>query len=149
MKNKTEREKRSIKVLGVVGSIIFIFVLIGFFAAKSEPSTSTPSENTQSSSFLSIGDDGILNNNETETDCSGVSVLGTTKDNYSEFTKAIVVDDRLGYSQMLGNGQLFIVDNCTKIKKIDGSFTMSEVRILEGEYLGTSGWIAFEFVVKE
>jgi hypothetical protein len=35
------------------------------------------------------------------------------------------------------------------VKIIDATFTLREVRLLEGEHMGASGWIPFEFVVSE
>ena len=149
-----KRKKKQI----IVGSLIVFLLIIGILASSgNEQKAQTGSSNEQeaqtsqssTSSFLAVGEDGILNNNSVKTNCNGNSILGTSKENYDELTKTLVADDRLGYLQMIGNGQIFLVENCTKVKKIGGSFAISEVRILEGEYFGTSGWIAFEFAVKE
>jgi len=110
-------------------------MLFGDDSGSSQPQTKQDS----TVSFLSVGDDGILNNQKVKTNCEGGTIFGTTKENYDEFSRLFAVDDRLGYLGMLGDGRLLTIDNCTKVKKIGGSFTMSEVRILEGKYLGTSG----------
>jgi len=142
-----EKEKRKLTKVekGLIVFVILIFWMM-FILAKDDSPKQVTTQNTTSS--FSIGDDGILSNQDIKTNCEGGTIVGTTKENYERFVELIVADDRLGYSGMLGNGLLISVDNCTKIKKIGGSFSMSEVRILEGEYLGTSGWTAIEHAVK-
>lgn len=144
-----EQEKGGLrKVLNSKWGVGIILVVVvwtwGYMLFGSDSGPSQPQTNNSSS--LSIGEEGILNNNAVKTNCEGGAIVATTKENYKEFNKAVVADDRLGYSGMLGRGQLFRVENCTAIKLIGGSFSGMEVRILEGERIGKSGWVAFEFV---
>jgi|GEM_PF-2595721 len=118
--------------------IISIFVIV---IALSGEDTST-----QKKKILSIGDTGILNNQKEKTNCDGNSILATNQDNYDKFVKVLNADDKFGYMKMLRQNQLFIIPNCTKVKVIDSAFAVRKVRILEGEYFGTSGWTAYEFI---
>lgn len=132
--------------LKMATAIIFSFLIIIIIASSGEEDA--PTQQVETLSILTIGDDGILNNQEEKTNCEGNTILGTSKETYDEFSKAQVADDKLDYLQMLGDGKIFLIPNCTKVKVIDSSFTLKKVRILEGEHLGVSGWMPFEFVVK-
>ncbi|MCG2686668.1 hypothetical protein L6278_00850 [Candidatus Parcubacteria bacterium] len=135
---KTKNSCFSVGCLGIV--IIFIIILVVSASGDKAPVNKNAS--------LGIGEDGFLNNNKETTDCTGISILGTTKENYSNFVKAQVADDKTGYLQMIGDGKLFPIDNCTKVKVIDTAIFSRQIRILEGSHIGASGWIALEFVVK-
>ena len=43
-------------------------------------------------------------------------------------------------------GEVFIVDNGTRINVLKGGFAIAKVRILEGPYAGMTGWVPNEFV---
>jgi hypothetical protein len=62
--------------------------------------------------------------------------------------KLSVAKDSLGIGEMVLGGKAYAMKNCTKIKLIGATFTTREVRILEGESFGKSGWAPMEWVRK-
>lgn len=149
IREKEEKKKQSKKAIGclviillVVGFVILLVALGGSGEKSSSPTTQ--------SSILGVGEEGVLNNNSDKNDVSGVAILAVDEKAFDDFTQASIADDKLGYSQMLGAGRLFVVDNGTAVKVIDIKFLgKTEVRVLEGDYFGESGWIASEFIVSK
>ncbi len=139
-----QKEQKKKNVGCLVGIVLFIVLIVLLFNSCGETPTTQPS----TPSILGIGEEGIINNNSNKSDVSGVAVLAVDKKALDDLIQAQIADDKLGYSQMLGDGKLFIVDNGTKVKVIDIGFGKTEIRILEGEHLGKSGWIAYEFVIQ-
>jgi hypothetical protein len=68
-----------------------------------------------------------------------------------QLDKAIIAKDTYGISEMINNGDIFDLDKETKILVIDQSSWAfdKEVRILEGKYIGKTGWIDRDFVYKK
>lgn len=138
------QKQRKIKIAaGLIIGLSILTIIISFGGED------VPKQQNDKSATLSIGEEGILNNQKEKTNCDGNTILSTTKENYDEFSKTMVAEDNIGYLQMIGDGKLFLVENCTKVKVIDSAFALKEVRILEGEYFGTTGWTAYEFAIKE
>ena len=56
----------------------------------------------------------------------------------------------VGAMELMSQGRLFLIKNCTKIRKIDTSGASVQVRILEEQEEGvpTAGWVSYEFAVK-
>ena len=64
-----------------------------------------------------------------------------------EFLKANSANDRMGISQMLMNGSIFVVDNGTRVLVIDhGGMFKRKIRILEGEMQGRAGYVPYEWI---
>lgn len=131
----------------VVASVLLLVIVWMFGGVFFDGGSGSIQSQTSNVERLSIGEGGMLNNNKVKTNCEGGVLIATTKDNYKEFGRTLVSDDRLNYLEMLGNGQIFRVENCTSIELIGGGFTGMEVRILEGEQIDRSGWVDFEFVI--
>ena len=66
----------------------------------------------------------------------------------SRFTELAVAKDYLGMAGMEGAGQVFPVPSGTKVKVIDRGVITSEVRVMEGQHIGDSGFVPAEFVTK-
>ena len=140
--------KRILKytLISIFGLIV-LMIIVGIFASRKPEQSEQIFQPT--TKYLKIGEEGIINNNSDKNDLSGVAVLGVSKEALNKFIDTQIADDKIGYLQMLGRGELFIVDNGISVKVIKTSMFLREVRILEGEYFGESGWIPYEFVVSK
>lgn len=109
-------------------------------------------EDVQTNQTLSIGEVGIVSNNENSTDCSGKTTFGITLEALRESIDAQIANDRVGYMELAGQGKIFFVENCTSVLKIGAGGTLSsvaEVRIIDHPIYGqTKGWIPYEFAIK-
>ena len=69
---------------------------------------------------------------------------------YDELWDALAIEDRYGLQELILSGRVFPVPNNTKILVLNtGGFQGMErfkVRILEGDYLGSAGWVPWEWV---
>ncbi|MFA6416387.1 MAG: hypothetical protein WCW56_02780 [Candidatus Paceibacterota bacterium] len=99
--------------------------------------------------FVKIGDIGYLRLPGTK-DPEQMICLGPTKEAYDQVMSSISAKDLLGIVEAGG----FCVGNGTKVKVIGGSFSLKQVRIIEGvreidkNVVLRSGWVATEWVVK-
>jgi len=144
-KKKYEWGKKE-KIMGVIAILSFLLMIIVSNSGgnKPIPSSTTTIENQ----ILSIGDEGIVNNNGDRNNCDGKVILGISKEAENQIIKASVANDEIGLANILMNGGIFFVPNCTKVKVIDINMFIRQVRILEGEQFGKSGWLPYEFVIK-
>jgi len=110
-----------------------------------ETVTETPTTKSQK---LSIGEEGIINFREDKNDCSGedIIILGITKEAQGKISKALLAKDYIGLEDLLLSGEAFEVNICTKAKVIDTAFGLRQVRILEGDNFGKSGWLPYEWI---
>ncbi|MCK4744574.1 hypothetical protein KAS41_00745 [Candidatus Parcubacteria bacterium] len=144
----------SVKI-GCIASFVF-FVLI-FVIAIFDDSKTTNTDNipTRSASLtLSIGEEGILNNNNDSNDCEGKVLMSITEDDFNAVTKSSVANDKEGIVELMLQGRVFLVSNCTKIRKIDSAGllgSISKIRIIETQDHGlpSTGWVAYEFARKK
>lgn len=94
-------------------------------------------------SGLNIGAVGIL-----RVDQKGSKVpVATSQEALDRLTKLSVANDSMGMAQMALAGQVLLVPDGTRAKLIDPGFLSHEVRVLEGDFAGRSGFIAAEFLV--
>jgi hypothetical protein len=75
-------------------------------------------------------------------------LLGVTERAENRLTQLAVAGDTLGMAQMTLDGDAFIVEDGTQVLVIRPGILISEVRILEGDEAGRSGWVPAEWVVK-
>jgi hypothetical protein len=134
---KQDPKKLLIGCLGFLAFFIFFVVIILVIVPDGEY--------TDISNYGSVGDDVVLNYNDDIGNCDGQLLIGLTEEALDESIKAAVADDSFGQFELVASGQAFMLPNCTIAKVIDRSFGKSEVRIMEGDYLGQSGWIPYEF----
>ncbi|XOB41784.1 MAG: hypothetical protein ACKKMS_00070 [Candidatus Nealsonbacteria bacterium] len=97
---------------------------------------------------LDIGEEGVINFREDKSDCSGEDkiVLGITKEDQDKIGKALSAEDWMGITELISIGKAFSVGICTKAKVIDRAMFLRQVRILEGENIGKSGWLPYEWI---
>lgn len=126
-------------------AVLFFMILIFSSANKTEPSFSE-SSSSQPQQSLSIGDEAVINWHEDPSDCSQSMLLGTTKESHDKARKALMAEDSMGIAELLFSGEAISVPNCTKVKIIDTALFTRQVRILEGQQIGKSGWISYEFL---
>jgi len=114
-----------------VGGII-AFLAVGLIASWS---TSSGPER------VTTGQEGIL-------EISGEEevLVAITKENMDKIVRAATIKDNLGISKMVLADQAYFVDKGTKVLVIDTTLTASQIRILDGEEIGSSGWVPKEFV---
>ena len=146
-KRKWGKKEKTITGIAIV---IFVIVLIsiggGDNKTPSHSPTSQPSANENNK--LGIGEEGIINFREDKNDCGGEDkiVLGTTKEAQDKVNKALLAKDYIGIAKLILVGEAFSVDICTRGKVIDRAFGLREVRIMEGENFGESGWLPYEWI---
>ncbi len=114
-------------VLGVIGLIILLGII-----------------GSATSERVIKGNSGIL-----EAGTQGVVLVATNKGNLEQIVRLSGVRDTTGVTQMVLAGQAFFVDRGTRVLVIDTTFSDSNVRILDGESAGRSGWVPEEFVKKD
>ena len=68
--------------------------------------------------------------------------LAVDKDSFD----ACVAEDYIGMAQLEMLGKVFAVPNGTRVLVIDSDFACREVRILEGDSFGISGWLSYEWL---
>jgi hypothetical protein len=73
-------------------------------------------------------------------------VLGRTEDAEDALTKAAIADDEPGFNLLIASDQAFIVPEGTKVHTIDRSFTLYQVRIIDGAHTMETGWVPTEYV---
>ena len=149
-----EEKKRHSKALVGILAVLVAGIIMSLALNSGSNTSQVTKEETQTpiSNTLSIGEEGILNNNEDKSDCSGKTLLGVSKEALEASIDAQIVNDRTGYMELAGSGQIFFVENCTLILKldIDGFLgSIAKVRILEHSLYGQQvGWVPYEFAVK-
>jgi len=72
--------------------------------------------------------------------------IAVDKEVFDEWIKACNAKDYIGVAQMEALGKLFVVSNGTKVLVIDRHTFSREVRILEGNATGKSGWLPYEWL---
>jgi len=154
MTNETEiKPKESIwgkPWLWIIAVLIIIIIALPDGGEKKETlPLITPPSNTVTS-VLDVGEEGILNNNSDKNDTSGIVILATDEKAFDDFSQALIANDKYRFNEMINNGRLFTVPNGTAVKVTDIKFPgRTNVRVLEGKYVGESGWIAFEFIISK
>jgi len=157
------------KVAGAFGALTFVFfVLFGLTSgsrpaqpAKTVAENQTKQEDTKPAAEqkapaaeddqVQIGDDAFLRLPGIS-DPEQVICLGSTKEEFEQVSKALLAKDTLGLFDLPG---AFCVSNGSRVKVIDSAFGVRRVRITAGvrnvdnDKIGTSGWTAKEWVVKQ
>jgi hypothetical protein len=133
--NKEKIRKIALGVIGVCVVLIIFISLIGRDEPSSQTASSTPQETWHT------GDDVLLKNE------SGSSIfIAPTQESYDKMFNLIIAKDEVGITQMVMNKEIFLVVSGTKAKIIGRTFASREVRIMEGEYNGQSGWLPVEML---
>jgi len=114
--------------------VIFVIIIVSLFGCSDKETRQTVS---------SIGEKGILQ--------SGASItpVAVTKEAFDQWSKARVAKDEYGMVALLSSGLVFTPSSRTQVLVIDKDTYITKVRILQGEYTGQSGWVAYEYVRPE
>lgn len=137
----------------IIGSTVGLIIVISL-ASSGDGDTSRNDTQESKQETLNVGEVGMVNNNDVSTNCEGKTLAGVTQEGYDALTKAVVANDQEGMEDLFFQRQIFLIDNCSAIRKIDtGGFlgSVAKVRLLEPKEgtLYTVGWVAYEFAVKE
>jgi hypothetical protein len=131
MKKLSNKAKGGIVLIIILGLTVFLLMhLVDSLSAA-------PS----SAQHVLPGDQGML-----ETKGASSTTVGISKAAYDQFFKAVSANDAVGYYQLQQNGQIFSIDNGTKVLVIDSSWGYDQVRFLDGKYVGQTGWAEYEMV---
>jgi hypothetical protein len=79
-------------------------------------------------------------------DGKGEVGVATSEDNYDRQMQLLAANDREGWQEMVAKHQIMLVDSGTKCRIIDVGFSKDEVRILEGDFSGESGFVPVGWV---
>jgi hypothetical protein len=72
--------------------------------------------------------------------------VARTKDALDRFSRAAAKKDRYGFAELALRDEVFLVPNRTRVLVIDYGFVTHQVRILEGEHAGETGWVPREWI---
>ncbi|MFZ2189364.1 MAG: hypothetical protein WA057_02300 [Candidatus Magasanikiibacteriota bacterium] len=130
---------RKISCAVILVPVVLIFVIT--MAGGCNNSKSTPTDSALSN--VGVGQEGFLRTSDTGADV----LLATSEKSFDDLINASVAKDTIGMAQIVLNGNAFYIPYNTKVLVIESSFAKRKVRILEGEKVGETGWIPYEFVV--
>lgn len=134
------------RVWQVLGVLFFIGALGAAFddsPSSTSSTSSSPSQAVQAIDTVKVGENGHLSISG-----DGPVLVAINKEYYDEMFRLITVNDTLGLAKMTLDGKILLVDNGTAVKVIDSSFASRVVRINEGKYIGESGWVPKEMVIR-
>ena len=141
-KKKMAKKKKS--PIGIGCLIIIILFMILFLSRCASPDNYSNTVN-DSKEILSVGENGMLNNNDDPKNCDGVAIIAFTEEAFDEIIDASIADDEYGWKKVFNDGRATTVPNCTKVKVIDVKLFKTEVRLVDDP--SVTGWIGYEFVV--
>jgi hypothetical protein len=72
--------------------------------------------------------------------------VAASEQSFDRLTKASVAEDTLGIAELAVSGMMFEVPNDTRVLVIDEGFLRTQIRVLEGDHFGRTGWVPFEWV---
>ena len=138
--------KAKIATGAVVGFVLILIWVFMTAASESQKLGNVPVQATPSASSAServgVGEEGDVKSSANKT------VIATSEASFDALIKASVANDTMGIAQLVLDGRAFAVENGTKVLVIDRTTGARQVRILEGELIGETGWLPMEFVVK-
>lgn len=73
-------------------------------------------------------------------------LVATDEKAFDEMMKAAIAGDTYGTEELIRQRRIFSTPYNTRVLVIDLDFAKTKVRILDGDYLGQSGWVPFEWV---
>lgn len=119
----------------VAGLCLFVIILLVIGGAGETPTEKAPAT-------LGIGETGRLHATD-----RGVTVLAVSPEAYDAWIKATTAEDTFGVSHLIETHQVYSVPHDTRVLVIDRAMYRRQVRILEGERAGASGWVPMEWVL--
>jgi len=126
-----------------LGFIFLIYLLSPIVNHKKIPNGKNKENQAEQRYATSIGEIGLLE--------SGAQIVpvAATKEAFEAWTKARVAKDEYGMGLLLASELIFTPQIRTRALIIDTGMFTRKVRILEGKYQGRSGWIPYEYIIKE
>jgi ribosomal protein L40E len=131
-----EPTKKSSAALGK----ILLLILFASFVAVMLIDFHPPPPRDSLVPSASVGDEVVLSVS------SGKAIVADSPENFERVVHLSVVGDNLGIAELALQGHAFLVDSGTRVKIIDSGIVKSEVRIMEGQFFGRSGWVPREFL---
>ena len=104
-------------------------------------STFTVVSNTLATNTIGVGSTAIVSNGLEEI------WVGTTRENFNELFKYLFAKDAIGVYELFYNKQVISLKPGTRVKIIDITWDgLYQIRVLEGRYVGSLGWLPWEWV---
>jgi hypothetical protein len=136
-----KEEKAQQNVMAGCLAIAAIAIVIGYFAVCSSDQPAPTS--VQRPKEIGVGEQCELS-----TDSGGKIIMAIDEAAYSEMIKASAAKDAIGLTELQLRKQILFVDNKSTALLLDIRFGKRKVRIMSGEHLGESGWVASERVTR-
>lgn len=109
------------------------------FNRRSIEETPEPVKIASKSTSIEFGDEVFINTED---------FAGVTEEDCDVLLKAFRAKDNYGVAELINQGRVFKVTPNTKAKVIGRTITLYELRILEGNNQGKSGFLPVEYVSK-
>ena len=116
-------------------------LVAGIFMLLALGSSDSGGGGTSSTSFPQVGEEGRVHIEDLDN-----PLLAADKAAFDQWVSVCAAGDQQGAAQMHASGRMFAIKNNTRVKVIDIAFGALQVRVLEGDRTGSSGWISHEFV---
>lgn len=123
--------------------LVFFFAMVIVITISILLLSSWISNSDYESPYVNVGEEGVLYSDELE-----YIGLAVTKADFDELIDSSVANDKIGYAEVYERGDAYFVDVGTRVLVIDSSIGAKEVRILEGDLYGETGWVVQEYVIK-
>jgi hypothetical protein len=135
-------------VLTWLGIVLGGLLLLGMIGNHiSNVTANRPVSDNGKKTESAVGSGGHIGQ-ESKLHVAGLSLImvAVDTDAYDELLKACVAKDNYGIGNLILSGRVFNVKNDTRILVLDLGFAKTQVRILEGQKAGMSGWVPYEWV---
>ena len=128
--------------------LLTVAVLIAVFVSCSSGGDSEPEDYNSTPVPISVrrGDEAVLSWDTPGG--SGPFWLAANEEAFDQMTDASVARDVVGMSQLVAQGRIFPVSLGTRVLVLDPGFFKTQVRVMEGEAFGRTGWAPREFVIR-
>ena len=138
-------KKSRLKIAFIFTSLITLILLVGFFVKDLNFTGNTIIDSPEDiiSDFVNVGEVGVL-----YTEGSNIVVLARSKEALGELIKTATEEDQEGYYNIFSRGEAYAVPSVTKAGVLERDSTIVKVEILNGEYVGLSGWIFSDWIIK-
>lgn len=151
MKNDTTQKKPWYKRWWIITiGIIILFYIIGSLSSDGSKSNSEPPSEAQNKEAAQNANESKKNLNTGETGVLSVDgkdiLVGIEKEDFDKIVKSSVAGDTYGIVEIVAQGKAFYVKDKTKVLIIDRDTFSRQVRILEGDMTGKTGWVPYEFI---
>ncbi len=133
MKSKIFGVGKSNEIIFIILGFSFLFYLCSRNGEETAQESSSESPPSSADSYLYAGEAKYI-------------PMARTKEALDKYVKFSIARDNFGMNFLISSGAVLNVPSKTKVLILDRGFVQTEVRILEGEYTGHSGWLPAEWV---